>query len=230
MPIDAIVFDKDGTLFDFANTWGAFGRSLVMRLTNNDETRAAALGDVIGYDLAQDRYVEDSIVIASTVEEIAEFMLPHVEGFTLTELIDTMNVEAAAATQAPAVPLKPFLEGLRQSGLKLGVATNDSEHPAMQHLASVGIQDHFDFIAGYDSGHGYKPGPGQLLAFAAHIGIDPSRIAMVGDSLHDLQAGRAAGMVTIGVLTGVAKTEALAPMADVVLPDIGHIPAWLERN
>ncbi len=230
MPIDAIVFDKDGTLFDFANTWGAFGRSLLTRLAGSDQTRAAELGAVIGYDLEQDRYAEDSIVIAATVEEIAELMLPHLDGHTLAELIDLINTEAAAATQAPAVPLESFLDGLRKSGLKLGVATNDSEHPALQHLESVGIRDHFDFIAGYDSGHGYKPGPGQLLAFAAHVGVDPSRIAMVGDSLHDLQAGRAAGMVTIGVLTGLAKAEVLAPMADVVLPDIGHIPVWLAQN
>ncbi len=230
MPIDAIVFDKDGTLFDFANTWGAFGRSLLMRLSDGDHSRAAELGGLIGYDLEQGKYTEDSIVIAATVEEIAEFLLSHVEGYTLAELVDLMNTEAAAATQAPAVPLESFLDGLRKSGLKLGVATNDSEHPALQHLESVGIRDHFDFIAGYDSGHGYKPGPGQLLAFAAHVGVDPSRIAMVGDSLHDLQAGRAAGMVTIGVLTGLAKAEVLAPMADVVLPDIGHIPVWLAQN
>ncbi|MEM7090648.1 MAG: HAD-IA family hydrolase, partial [Pseudomonadota bacterium] len=94
----------------------------------------------------------------------------------------------------------------------------------------AGIREHFDFIAGYDSGHGFKPGPGQLLAFAAHVGVDPSRVAMVGDSLHDLQAGRAAGMVTIGVLTGLAGADVLAPMADVVLPDIGHIPGWLSEN
>lgn len=230
MPIDAIVFDKDGTLFDFANTWGAFGRLMLMRLTNDNIERATELGQVIGFDLGTETYAYDSIVIAATVEEVAEVLLPHVEGMTLDALIDLMNAEAAAAPQEQAVPLGPFLTGLKQAGLKLGVATNDSEHPALQHLESAGIRDHFDFIAGYDSGHGFKPGPGQLLAFAAHVGVQPDRIAMVGDSLHDLQAGRAAGMITIGVLTGLAEADALAPMADVVLPNIGHIPAWLAEN
>ncbi|MEH6752099.1 MAG: HAD hydrolase-like protein, partial [Paracoccaceae bacterium] len=50
---------------------------------------------------------------------------------------------------------------------------------------------------------------------------------MVGDSHHDLLAGRRAGMQTLGVLTGTALAADLAPMADAVLPDIGHIPAWL---
>lgn len=230
MPIDAIVFDKDGTLFDFANTWGTFGRTMLLRVAENDSDRAVELGRIIGFDLKSETYSPDSVVIAGTVEEIAEALLPHVGDMPRDALIELMNAEAAAAPQAQAVPLGPFLDALKQAGLKLGVATNDSEHPALQHLESVGVKDHFDFIAGYDSGHGFKPGPGQLLAFAAHIGVQPDRIAMVGDSLHDLQAGRAAGMTTIGVLTGLAKADVLAPMADVVLPDIGHIPAWLADN
>ena len=68
-----------------------------------------------------------------------------------------------------------------------------------------------------------------MLAFAKQIGVAPERIVMVGDSTHDLFAGRAAGMKTIGVLTGMAVEGDLAPHADVVLPDIGHIPAWLGR-
>lgn len=230
MPIDAILFDKDGTLFDFANTWGTFGRNLLMRLSAGDLQRAAQLGQVIGFDLEQEQYAEDSIIIAATVDEIAEVLVPHFPGMTCDELVDVINQESATAPQAPAVPLIPLLEELRRAGLRLGVATNDSEKPALEHLASVGIQDHFDFVAGYDSGHGCKPGPGQLLAFAAHVRVDPANVAMVGDSLHDLQAGRAAGMTTIGVLTGLAGADTLAPMADVVLPDIGHIPGWLAES
>ncbi|SLN17981.1 HAD family hydrolase [Ruegeria meonggei] len=230
MPIDAILFDKDGTLFDFADTWGAFGRNVLMRLADGDLRRATELGHVIGFDLEQVTYSADSIVVAATADEIAATLAPHVPELTQAELVDLLNSEAATAAQAPAIPLLPFLEGLRQAGFKLGVATNDSEAPALQHLESVGIRGHFDFVAGYDSGHGHKPGPGQLLAFSAHVGVEPARVAMVGDSLHDLQAGRAAGMTTIGVLTGVAPAEALLPMADVVLPDIGHIPGWLAKN
>ena len=53
---------------------------------------------------------------------------------------------------------------------------------------------------------------------------------MVGDSTHDLLAGQAAGMRTIGVLTGPAPHDELAPHADVVLADIGKIPAWLRSE
>ena len=50
---------------------------------------------------------------------------------------------------------------------------------------------------------------------------------MVGDSRHDLIAGKAAGMPVVAVLTGVAEAGELAPVADAVLPDIGHRPDWI---
>jgi phosphoglycolate phosphatase len=34
-------------------------------------------------------------------------------------------------------------------------------------------------------------------------------------------------MQTVAVLTGVAEADELAPLADVVLPNIGHLPDWL---
>ena len=76
-------------------------------------------------------------------------------------------------------------------------------------------------------GHGAKPTPGQLLAFCALTGIPPGECAMIGDSTHDLDSGRAAGMAAVGVLTGLASRAELAPHADVVLDDVGALPAWL---
>lgn len=227
MRIEALLFDKDGTLFDFSSTWAAFARGFLTRIGQGDAERTRRISVAIGFDMDTNTYAHDSVVIAGTPSEMAEAVLPELPGSTVEELIDLINNEAAAAPQSQAVPLIEFLDGLRAQGLKLGVATNDAEMPARAHLGSVGITDRFDFIAGFDSGHGAKPGPGQLLAFAGHVGLDPANIAMVGDSTHDLLAGRAAGMVTIGVLTGLAGAGDLEPHADVVLPDIGHIPAWL---
>jgi phosphoglycolate phosphatase len=67
------------------------------------------------------------------------------------------------------------------------------------------------------------------LAFAERLQVAPARLAMVGDSRHDLQAGRAAGMRTVAVLTGVARAADLADLADVILPDIGALPGWLDE-
>ncbi len=227
MRYDAILFDKDGTLFDFEATWGFWAQAFLLRLTDGDAARAERIGRAIGYDMGANRFEPDSVVIACTPFEIVTVLEPHAPNLSRAALLDLLNGEAECAAQVEAVPLVAFLGGLRDRGLRLGVATNDTEAPAMAHLGAAGIRDMFDFIAGCDSGHGAKPEPGQLLAFADHVGADPARVVMVGDSAHDLIAGRAAGMATVGVLTGLAGHTDLAPLADVVLPDIGHLPGWL---
>ncbi|MFC3615764.1 HAD family hydrolase [Lutimaribacter marinistellae] len=228
MTIEAIIFDKDGTLFDFAATWSAFARALIERISEGDTSRAERIGARLGFELETGTFAPDSVVIAATPAEIAEVLYPELPRMSSAEIVDMLNDEAERAPQVEAVELVTFLSDLRTRGLRLGVATNDAEAPALAHLGAAGVQDRFDFIAGFDSGYGAKPLPGQLLAFADHVGIAPERVAMVGDSLHDLLAGRAAGMRTIGVLTGIAREADLSAHADVVLPHIGHIPSWLE--
>ena len=227
MTIEAIVFDKDGTLFDFAATWEAWAEAFLLRATGQDRARAQVIGAQIGFDLATRCFAPDSVVIAGTPAEVAEALGGHFPDLSGPALIDMLNEEAERAPQVEAVPLAPFLDGLRARGLRLGVATNDAEAPARAHLGAAKVLDRFDFVAGFDSGYGAKPEPGPLLAFCSAVDVDPARALMVGDSTHDLHAGRAAGMSTLGVLTGMAGADELAPHADAVLPDIGHIPAWL---
>lgn len=224
--IDGLLFDKDGTLFDFRASWGRWAQSFLTRIAD-DAAHARRLGRAIGYDLDTGTFAPDSPVIAATAADIAAALVGELPGRTVADLTERIDASAGQAPMSEAVPLRPLLAALRGQGLRLGVATNDSEAPARQHLANHGITDCFDFISGYDSGHGAKPGPGMCLAFARQLGLEPARVAMVGDSRHDLEAGRAAGMRTVAVLTGIARRDELEPHADVVLADIGAIPDWL---
>jgi phosphoglycolate phosphatase len=225
--IDAIVFDKDGTLFDFHATWSAWSRGLIEDEAGGDPALVTRLCDVLGYDMATGRFRRDSAVIASTTEQIAAMMLPLLPGVGKRDLMARMNDKAALCPQVEAVPLDPFLRALKAKGLWLGLATNDAEEPARAHLTAAGVIGRFDFIAGFDSGYGGKPEPGQLLAFSAAMGIAPAACAMVGDSLHAPHAARAAGMVAIAVLTGIATDAELSPAADVVLESVADLPGWL---
>ncbi|OYU40044.1 MAG: phosphatase [Pseudorhodobacter sp. PARRP1] len=222
--IDALIFDKDGTLFDFRLSWGAWTRSLLAELGDAD----GRLAQVLGYDAARNDFAPDSPVIAMTTPEIADILLPHLPGLPLAELLARMNQLAADAPMVPAVDLPAVLGALRARGLKLGLATNDTEVPARRHLDGAGVLGLFDFVAGCDSGYGGKPAPGQLMAFVAHCGLVPARVAMVGDSLHDLDAGRAAGMKAVAVLTGIATRPDLEDHADVVLTNIAGLGAWID--
>ena len=228
--IRGALFDKDGTLFDFAATWNAWAQGILLDLAEGDPARAAYLGERMGYDYVGQSFRRDSVVIAGTPGDIAELLAPEFPDQSESEIADRFNAAATVAPQIEAVPLTPLIAKLRQLGLKLGVATNDAEAPARAHLAGVGHEHSFDFICGYDSGFGGKPAPGMCLGFAKAVGLNPEEVVMVGDSTHDLHAGRAAGMYTVAVLTGMAAADELSPFADVVLPDIGHLPEWIESR
>jgi len=225
--IDAAIFDKDGTLFDFRATWGGW-TARAIALMQGHGVQAEPLAKALGYDLASGGFTKESLVIASTTPELVDIMHGFAPGLDKGRLLEDLSALSETAPQAPAAPLRQVFTALKARGLKLGLATNDTEAPARAHLAGAGVLDLFDFVAGCDSGWGGKPAPGQLLAFAAQVGVAPSRAVMVGDSLHDMHAGRAAGMKRVAVLTGVAEAPELAPHADVVLQDISHLAKWID--
>ncbi len=227
--VRGIVFDKDGTLFDFGRTWEAWAQKFLARTADGPEA-AFRMGQAIGFDTRTGQFDRDSVVIAGTPREIAQALAVFMPDRSVDEIVAHVNEEAAQARQVEAVPLIPLLDDLLAAGYRLGVATNDAEGPARVHLDEAGIIDRFDFVAGFDSGHGGKPSPGQLLAFAGETGLLPAACVMVGDSRHDLAAGRAAGFATVGVLTGPAVGRDLQDLADAVLPDIGHLPGWLRDH
>lgn len=229
--IRALIFDKDGTLFGFQATWSQWAERLLADIAGNDAALARRIAGAMGYDPGRPGFALDSVVIAETPEVIAGTILDAVPGgWARGPLVDRINLHARETPMVAAVPLVPLFDQLKDLGLKIGLATNDAEEPARRHLRDAGIERHFDFVAGYDSGHGAKPEPGQLQAFARGIGVEPEAIAMIGDSAHDLIAARAARMVPVAVLTGVATEPELRPLATAVLPDIGHIPAWLDHG
>ena len=225
--LDAVIFDKDGTLFDFRASWGAWTQSVLTEFAT-DRQDVLRLGSVLGFDPDLGEFRQDSPVISKTTPEIAAILHRHLSGISLAALNDRLNALSAAAPMLPAVPLRAVLGGLKARGLRLGLATNDTEHPARVHLEKAGVLDLFDYVVGCDSGWGGKPAPGQLLEFVRRFGLQAGRVAMVGDSLHDLDAGRAAGMHAVAVLTGVADHDDLVGHADVVLDNIGALAGWID--
>ncbi len=223
MTVEAIIFDKDGTLFDFQRSWGEAMVELLKGSVSTDCLEAAALA--LGFDFEQAKFMPGSVAVAGTTNEIAHILAPymHVDEQETIRLVDAMSNQAP---MVPAVDLVFCLGRLRQEFV-LGLVTNDSEARSRSQLNAAGIADCFAFIAGCDTGHGAKPAPDPLLAFAKATSIAPERTLMVGDSRVDLLAAKAAGMRPVAVLTGVAEAEELACDAEVVLSDIGQLADWI---
>jgi phosphoglycolate phosphatase len=230
MKIKAIAFDKDGTFVDFMATWGPAIEHAMRVLSAGNPAAFSRLCAVNRYDPVSRRLDPDSPFIAEASVDFAgrwagALRLPFSADFhrRMDQLLD----EGALAHVAPIGDPARVFSQLKSDGYRLGIITNDTERGARLQIGKLGLSAYFQTVFGYDSGHGRKPAPDPLLAFARHCGLSPAEIAMVGDTLHDLHAGRAAGAMTIAVTTGFAGAGELAPHADHVVADIMAIPALL---
>jgi phosphoglycolate phosphatase len=231
----AILFDKDGTLIDFDATWGPAAYEVMRALAGDDERAFAELVRVSEYILEERRFLPTSPLVAGSSASYGPLWAealkrPPTADFyrEMDALFGYWGLRSLSPIGRPA----ELAHALAAGGYRLGIATNDAESSGRAQAEALGLMAHLDFIAGYDSGFGGKPHPGMVLAFAAHCAVAPHEVALVGDSLHDLEAARAAGAVGIAVLTGPlghrARTE-LEPHADHVIASIDDLPALLDK-
>lgn len=230
--IRGILFDKDGTLLDYHRTWMPANRAAIGMLADGDTELCDRLLALGGWDAASGRVRSGSILAAADLREMAEIMAPHLppdKGRDIAALERALDSAfMSTAEPAPVLDLPEFMGRLAARGMKLGVATADSAAGAERSLAPFGVMPRLDFIAGYDSGYGRKPGPGMVLGFCEACGLTPAETAVVGDNPHDIEMGRAAGAgLVIGVLTGTSGRDELSPIADHVLESIAELEACL---
>jgi len=229
-----ILFDKDGTLFDFYRTWSNATEAAALLAAGGDLERAAFVMERSGRDPLTGRYAPGSVIASGSNRQIVECwaqLLDHPDIEGLYRRISQLFLEHQDIGGVPVLNLSGLFQRLRQRGFRLGIATMDSEESAKRAMAKHGATDHLDFICGYDTGHGVKPEPGMVQAFARLVGAETGvkAIAVVGDSPHDIHMARAAGAGrSIGVLTGVSPREALTEAgADYVIESIAELESVL---
>ncbi len=228
--ISGILFDKDGTLLDYARSWLPVNRAVAMMAAENNADLADHLLKACGMDPVSGHVMPDSLLAAGNTVEIADGLIA--AGATLDRDTLIREMDSAFARGAdhsvPVTDLLAFFTRLKALGLKTGIASSDNEKSIRATAERFGFAHLVDFVAGYDSGHGCKPEPGMALAFCATAGLMPENIAMVGDNNHDMHMGRSAGCgLVIGVLTGTGSRDSLGTTADHVLGDITQIEALL---
>jgi phosphoglycolate phosphatase len=229
-PIRGILFDKDGTLLDFHQTWQPLNDSAILLAARGDSALAQRLAAAGGIDPATGRARPDTLLAAAGTREIAAGFIAAGSPFELDELTAAIDVvfRAGVATAVPVGDLGGLMARLKQRALRIGIASSDSEAAIRATMSRFGFERHVDFVAGYDSGLGLKPGPGMLEAFARATGLPPAEIAVVGDNLHDMHmAERGGAGLRIAVLTGTGTRESLMKAADHCLESIAGLEALL---
>ncbi len=230
--IKGILFDKDGTLIDFNQTWLPLYRHAAELLASRagKPGHGEKLMAAGGYVAADESWLPDSVLASGSNDQILSFWLDELGSPQLAndsglckEYTDIFQLKANGYRSVIA-DLDGFLAHLQAHGLTLGVATMDDEANAISTLEGMACRQRFDFVCGADSGFGVKPEPGMIGAFAQSTGLATNAIMMVGDSPRDLRMGRNAGAgMTVGVLTGATRAEHLMPLADRVYDDISGI-------
>lgn len=223
----AILFDKDGTIIDYWRTWLPINEKVAMFAAGGDGKLAAELLTLAGQDPATGRITPGSPLAAGGIGDIAAAFAIHPAVSSAAALepgIDRIFAEGGAAHSVLIPQARETLQTLKARGFALGIATNDSEAGLRASLASHDVLPLLDFSAGCDSGWGAKPGPGMVQAFARAIGQPPDAVVVVGDAIHDISMGRAAGAgCTVAVLSGTSTLDDFEGLADIVLDSVADM-------
>jgi HAD superfamily hydrolase (TIGR01509 family) len=119
-----------------------------------------------------------------------------------------------------------LLHDLHACGFRLGIATSSGR--ALPFLDRWGVRQLFDGIVGREDVEIRKPHPEPVLKCLGHLGLAPQETVYIGDSPIDIQAGKAAGSYTIGVLTGTSPQHILhLESPDHILPSVAGLSSIL---
>lgn len=207
---DALCFDLDGTLIDS-------GDDLVQATIHS----LHGLGIdppppevIIGYVGGGARgLLQDSMGEAATPERLEAGLAAFIDYYGAHLLDHTLPYPGVEEVLRHFFATRP-----------LAVITNKPEAFSRTILEGLELAGYFREILGYDSVERKKPHPEGILQALHGWGVEPTRAVMVGDSDHDILAGKAAGTVTVAVAYGFKSPEELASLGpDYLIHDIREL-------
>jgi HAD superfamily hydrolase (TIGR01509 family) len=203
-PIDALLFDFDGTIWD--------SEGAVLRAYRD-------LYERHGFELPIERWVAgvgtlDGFDPADELETL------------LGRAIESDAVDPWASLEH--VGLRPgvagYIDDARRRGLSLGIVSSNSAEWVGPHLARLGIADVWDVVLTADGDVAIaKPNPHLYRGALERLGTDPSKAIAIEDSTHGVAAAKAAGIFCVAVPNEVTRTLDLSA-ADVLVDSLEDLP------
>jgi phosphoglycolate phosphatase len=235
IPCRLVIFDKDGTLIDFAATWLPLIRKRVeflLKALGRDAELESLLLRSWGIDPVNGRIdPRGPCPVSPRAEEIViGTAVLYQHGYPWDEskqVVAQAFDEADASTDRtkmvkPIAGVESLLRRLKQEGFLIALATNDERVDTDATLTSLSIGSLFDMVVCAGEVHPPKPHPETVLAICRKLSVLPQQAVFVGDSVGDMIAGKKAGLaLTFGVLEGgITPREELEKVADGVLDSI----------
>jgi len=219
--VDAVAFDLDGTLLDTVHDLAAAVNLLLAEL-GHAPLHTVTVRDLVGKGMAS--LVRKAMLRArGRAPDDAELatLLPRYQ----------VHYESVLGHETEAFPgLLEMLVRLKAEGFRLAVVTNKATRFVRPHLYKAGILSYFDTIVGGDDAHAKKPDPAPMLMAAQRLGVAASRMLMVGDSINDAQAARAAGCPVVLLPHGYNEGEPVHGLdCDGIVPTLAAVADCVRR-
>ena len=200
--IKAVLFDLDGTLLDsydlIADSWRHTVGSLVSRTVSDDEVRRT-LGEMLIDSMRR-------LIPEADPEEAVDFYREYQREVFLDRIRLFEGTEE-------------LLAALGKAGIKKALVTSRMRSSTFRALEKFGITDLFDAILTASDTDKFKPDPEPIFMILDMVGCKPGEAILIGDTSHDIEAGRAAGVFTVlanwsvALPPGEARRNAPAPDA-----------------
>lgn len=226
-----VIFDKDGTLIDFNFMWAEWVVTLAQRLELATGLPVShRLYEVMGFDPVQRRVLADGPLAAHSMASLRllsaavlrEFEIPQE---TANDAVNsTWLVPDPVELARPLADLPHIFESLRARGIQIAIATSDDRTPTQTTLQCLGVAPFISAVVCADDHIPLKPAPDMILSICRSLAVSPARTMVLGDSVADLQMGRAAGCgMVVGVSSGVTPADKLSPFADTVISSVSDL-------
>lgn len=196
-----VLFDFDGTIVDTSE--------LVIK--SFQYTLAPYLGRVVAPEEVYPYFgvpLKDGL--AAFVPDRLTEMLPVYRRFSADKFDSLVRL-------CPGV--REGLERLRQAGIKLGVVTSRVRDTTLYGLQLFDLTSFFPVVVTAEDVASHKPGPEPVRRGLELLGVEAGAAAMIGDSPHDIQAARAAGVTSVAAGWSRVPREQLLAAAPEVLVD-----------
>jgi pyrophosphatase PpaX len=215
--LPAVLFDLDGTLIDSVDLIVQSARHAFAVCPEyggrvpTDEEWVADLG--MPLTVMFRRFTDDEAEVEELIAGYREYQVANHDALVRC-------YDGVAAT----------LRELSSLDHPIGIVTSKVEAMAERGLAVAGLDGLVDTIVGLESTRRHKPDPEPVRTALGRLGLRPADACFVGDSPHDMTAGRAAGVVTIGALWGPFTKEQLqAARADYLARSPREVLRIVER-